>query len=198
MIHNDPNRIPGSPNARPFFRPTERTDRPNAPAFPRSGWADSGALSRSLQEAIDRMRHDYSQYFNWRRPFDTNPPSNPPVAMPMYGMPNPGGGGGQLPTDPTPPGPPIFAPMYGMPNPGGGGGQLPTEPTQPGPPIFAPMYGMPNPGGGGRGLLPDPTPLGPPTFQPMYGMPNPGGGTGLKNPTPEPPTIQPMYGMPNP
>ncbi len=133
MLPNDPSRVSGSPSFRPAIRGCRKPPQSTGPAFPRSGWNDQNSLSSSLREAILRMRHDYSDYFNWRRP--SNPPvsAHPPMNMPMYGMPNPGGGdnGGVK--------PPIFAPMYGMPNPGGGdngGGN---------PPIFAPMYGMPNP-----------------------------------------------------
>ncbi len=182
MIHNDPSRVPNSHTFRPIRHPFSGPQGPSRPAFPRSGWNDPQALSSSLQEAILRMRHDYSSYFNWRRPIQFNPPSNqPPVASPMYGMPNPGGGGGGG----FPSTPPVFGPMYGMPNPGGGGSITP-NPF----PVAGPMYGMPNPGGGGG----QPTP--PPVNQPMYGMPNPGGGGG-GFPS-NPPVFGPMYGMPNP
>ena len=193
MIHNDPSRIPNTSFPQQFT-PMKRAQQAPPPAFPRSGWADGNALTRSLQDAINRMRHDYSEYFNWRRPsdFSVSPQPGPPMAQPMYGMPNPGGGGGfPLPN----PSPPVAQPMYGMPNPGGGGGITLPDPS---PPVASPMYGMPNPSPG-RGFTPLPNPS-PPTMMPMYGMPNPGsGGVGFNPlPNPSPPTMMPMYGMPNP
>ncbi len=188
MIHNEPPRIPHNHNFRRPVDSSGQTEATDAPAFPRSGWADKSSLSSSLREAILKMRHDYSDYFNWRRP--KNPPVsvNPPTNMPMYGMPNPGNGGGGVDPKPWIPNP---MPMYGMPNPGNGGGGMDPQPWTPGP---MPMYGMPNPGNGGGGMDPKPWVPGP---MPMYGMPNPGNGGGGPSPFPGP-TNMPMYGMPNP
>lgn len=171
MIPHDPSRLPPATSFRPSMGPVERAPEAQAPAFPRSGWSDQNSLSTSLREAILKMRFDFSDYFNWRRPPAPPQASDPPQFMPMYGMPNPGGGGGGGGGIPIDPRPPEFMPMYGMPNPGGGGGG--TLPTDPKPPNVMPMYGMPNPGGGGGGTFP--TEPKQPDVMPMYGMPNPRG-----------------------
>ena len=187
MIHNDPPRIPHNHN---FRRPAEssETSTPDTnPTFPRSGWADKSSLSSSLRDAIVKMRYDYSDYFNWRRPQQPPVSVNPPTAMPMYGMPNPGPGRDEVGPNPRTPG---AMPMYGMPNPGPGRDEVGPQPWTPGP---MPMYGMPNPGPGRDEIGPQPWTPGP---MPMYGMPNPGNGGGSSPFTP--PNAMPMYGMPNP